>query len=162
MERIPILKLGDCLLVSIQVDMHDRLAMQLQDDLTRRIATTEARGVLIDISGLEMVDSFIGRMLGSIAAMSHVLDAKTVVVGMRPAIAITLRPRLVENQIGIARCPLRARMRVIPVAVFRVEQLLHIVGAPGVVRRPVDGILLREGASTASRVGSLPAVLARK
>ena len=90
MERIPILKLGEYLLVSIQVDMHDRLAMQLQDDLTERIAATAARGVLIDISALEMVDSFIGRMLGNIAAMSRVLDAVTVVVGMRPAVAITL------------------------------------------------------------------------
>src|SRR5262245_65485978 len=90
MERIPILKLGDCLLVSIQVDMHDRLALQLQDDRTTRIASSGARGVLIDISALEMVDSFIGRMLGNIAAMSRVLDAQTVVVGMRPAVAITL------------------------------------------------------------------------
>ena len=90
MERIPIIKLGDCLLVSIQVDMHDRLAMQLQDDLTARIAAIAARGVLIDISSLEMVDSFIGRMLGNIAAMSRVLDAETVLVGMRPAVAITL------------------------------------------------------------------------
>src|SRR6187431_1112611 len=90
MERIPILKMGGCLLVSIQVDMHDRLAMQLQDDLTARIAATGARGVLIDISALEMVDSFIGRMLGNIAAMSRVLDATTVVVGMQPAVAITL------------------------------------------------------------------------
>jgi rsbT antagonist protein RsbS len=90
MERIPILKMGNCLLVSIQVDMHDRLAMQLQDDLTERIAATSARGVLIDISALEVVDSFIGRMLGNIAAMSRVLDAQTVVVGMRPAVAITL------------------------------------------------------------------------
>ncbi len=90
MERIPILKMGGFLLVSIQVDMHDRLAMQLQDDLTTRIAETSARGVLIDISALEMVDSFIGRMLGNIAAMSRVLDAQTVVVGMRPAVAITL------------------------------------------------------------------------
>ena len=90
MERIPILKMGSFLLVSIQVDMHDRLAMQLQDDLTTRIADTSARGVLIDISALEMVDSFIGRMLGNIAAMSRVLDAQTVVVGMRPAVAITL------------------------------------------------------------------------
>ena len=90
MERIPILKMGGCLLVSIQVDMHDQLAMQLQDDLTARIAETGARGVLIDISSLEMVDSFIGRMLGNIAAMSRVLDAQTVVVGMRPAVAITL------------------------------------------------------------------------
>jgi len=90
MDRIPILKMGNCLLVSIQVDMHDQLAMQLQDDLTTRIAETSARGVLIDISVLEMVDSFIGRMLGNIASMSRVLDAETVVVGMRPAVAITL------------------------------------------------------------------------
>jgi len=89
-ERIPILKMGAYLLVSIQVDMHDQLAMQLQDDLTSRIAVTGARGVLIDISALEMVDSFIGRMLGNIAAMSRILDAQTVVVGMRPAVAITL------------------------------------------------------------------------
>lgn len=90
MERIPILKVGDALLVSIQVDMHDQLAVQLQDDLTDRIVKTHARGVLIDISALEIVDSFIGRMLGNIAAMSRVLDAATVVVGMRPAVAITL------------------------------------------------------------------------
>ena len=90
MERIPILKMGDYLLVTIQVDMHDRLALTLQDDLTERIAKTRARGVLIDISSLEIVDSFIGRMLGNIAAMSRVLGAETVVVGMRPAVAITL------------------------------------------------------------------------
>lgn len=90
MERIPILKMGGFLLVSIQVDMHDRLALQLQDDLTTRIAESTARGVLIDISALEMVDSFIGRMLANIAGMSRVLDAETVVVGMRPAVAITL------------------------------------------------------------------------
>jgi rsbT antagonist protein RsbS len=89
-ERIPILKMGRCLIVSIQVDMHDRLAMALQDDLTARIAETQARGVLIDISSLEIVDSFIGRMLANIAAMARVLDAFTVVVGMRPAVAITL------------------------------------------------------------------------
>src|SRR5689334_24399649 len=82
--------MGELLLVSIQVDMHDRLALQLQDDLTNQIASTGARGVLIDISALEMVDSFIGRMIGNIAAMSRVLDAETVVVGMRPAVAITL------------------------------------------------------------------------
>ena len=90
MERIPILKMGEFLLVSIQVDMHDRLAMTLQDDLTDRIVKTRARGVLIDISALEVVDSFIGRMLGNIAGMSRVLDAQTVVVGMQPAVAITL------------------------------------------------------------------------
>ena len=90
MERIPILKMGRLLLVSIQDDMHDQLAMTLQDDLTDRIVKTRARGVLIDISSLEVVDSFIGRMLGNIAAMSRVLDAQTVVVGMRPAVAITL------------------------------------------------------------------------
>ena len=90
MERIPILRMGDCLLVTIQVDMHDRLAMTLQDDLTERVAATHARGVLIDISALDMVDSFIGRMLGYIASMSRVLDARTVLVGMRPSVAITL------------------------------------------------------------------------
>lgn len=89
-DRIPILKMGELLLVTIQVDMHDRLAMTLQDDLTTMISKTGARGVLIDISSLEMVDSFIGRMLANIAAMSRILDAQTVVVGMRPAVAITL------------------------------------------------------------------------
>ncbi|WP_017653292.1 STAS domain-containing protein [Fortiea contorta] len=90
MERIPILQMGDFLLVTIQVDMHDRLAMTLQDDLTNRITQTQAHGVLIDISALEIVDSFIGRILGNIAKMSRVLDAETVVVGMQPAVAITL------------------------------------------------------------------------
>ncbi|HYR06123.1 MAG TPA: STAS domain-containing protein [Longimicrobium sp.] len=90
MERIPILKMGRVLLVTIQVDMHDRLALALQDDLTERIVKDGARGVLIDISSLEIVDSFIGRVLGDIAAMSRVLDAVTVVVGMQPAVAITL------------------------------------------------------------------------
>jgi rsbT antagonist protein RsbS len=90
MERIPILKMGRVLLVTIQVDMHDRLALTLQDDLTERIVKESARGVLIDISSLEVVDSFIGRVLGNIAAMSRVLDASTVVVGMQPAVAITL------------------------------------------------------------------------
>jgi Anti-anti-sigma regulatory factor (antagonist of anti-sigma factor) len=82
--------MGDFLLVTIQVDMHDRLALKLQDDLSERIVSAGARGVLIDISALEIVDSFIGRMLGNIAAISAVLDAATVVVGMRPAVAITL------------------------------------------------------------------------
>jgi rsbT antagonist protein RsbS len=90
MERIPILQMGEFLLVTIQVDMHDRLATQLQDELTERIAATGAHGVLIDISALDVVDSFIGRILGNTAAMSQVLDARTVVVGMQPAVAITL------------------------------------------------------------------------
>ena len=90
MDRIPILKLGEFLLVSVQVDMHDQLAMALQEDLTEKIVATRARGVLIDISALDIVDSFIGRMLGNIASMSRVLDAQTVVVGMAPAVAITL------------------------------------------------------------------------
>ena len=90
MDRIPILKMGSFLLVTIQVDMHDQLAMQLQDDLTTRIVAVKARGVLIDISSLEIVDSFIGRMISNIAGMARVLDAETVVVGMQPAVAITL------------------------------------------------------------------------
>jgi rsbT antagonist protein RsbS len=90
MERIPILKMGEFLLVTIQVDMHDRLALQLQDDLTDRISKTGAKGVLIDISALEMVDSFIGRMIANIAGMARILDAQTVVTGMQPAVAITL------------------------------------------------------------------------
>ncbi len=90
MERIPILRMGQFLLVTIQVDMHDRLAVQLQDDLTEKISECSSRGVLIDISTLEIVDSFIGRMLANIAAMARVLDAETVVVGMQPAVAITL------------------------------------------------------------------------
>ena len=90
MERIPILRIGDLLLVSIQVDMHDRLAMTLQDDLTERIVRDSAKGVLIDISALDLVDSFIGRMISNTAAMARVLDAQTVLVGMQPAVAITL------------------------------------------------------------------------
>jgi rsbT antagonist protein RsbS len=90
MERIPILKMGDCLLVTVQVEMDDRLAMALRDDLTERITRDRARGVLVDISALDMVDSFIGRMLSDLASMANVLDAVTVVVGMRPAVAITL------------------------------------------------------------------------
>jgi rsbT antagonist protein RsbS len=89
-ERIPILRMGEFLLVTIQVDMHDKLATTLQDDLTAAVAKTSARGVLIDISALELVDSFIGRMLANISTMSRVLDAQTVLVGMQPAVAITL------------------------------------------------------------------------
>jgi rsbT antagonist protein RsbS len=122
MERIPILRMGDFLLVTIQVDMHDRLVMTLLDDLTERIAATGARGVLIDISSLDMVDSFIGRMLGNIAGMGRVLDAETVVVGMQPAVAITLvelglslagiRTALnVEKGMALLRAALRPRRK---------------------------------------------------
>ena len=90
MRRIPILRMGKCLLVTIQVDMHDQLAMALQDDLASAIAAQESNGLLLDISALEIVDSFIGRMIANTAAMCRVLDAETVVVGMRPAVAITL------------------------------------------------------------------------
>ena len=90
MEKIPVLRMGEFLLVTIQVDMHDRLVMALQDDLMKKINLTNAKGVLIDISALEIVDSFIGRMIANIANVSLVLDAKTVVTGMQPAVAITL------------------------------------------------------------------------
>jgi rsbT antagonist protein RsbS len=90
MDRVPVLKIGDILLVSIQIDLEDHTAMQLQDDLSHRIVETGAHGVVIDISALEIVDSFVGRMLSTIASVSRVLDAETVVVGMRPAVAITL------------------------------------------------------------------------
>lgn len=106
MERIPILRMGRLLLVTIQVDMHDRLAMTLQDDLTARIVRDRARGVLIDISSLDVVDSFIGRMLSNIAAMSRVLDAETVVVGMQPAVAITL------VELGLALTGVRTALNV--------------------------------------------------
>jgi rsbT antagonist protein RsbS len=129
MERIPILKMGTFLLVSIQVDMHDRLALQLQDDLTTRIADTGARGVLIDISALEMVDSFIGRMLGNIAAMSRVLDAETVVVGMRPAVAITL------VELGMSLSGVRTALTV--------EQGMDLLSASVDVTGRQDGIGLR-------------------
>jgi rsbT antagonist protein RsbS len=90
MERIPILRMGEFLLVTIQVDMHDQLALTLQDDLSERISRTSARGVLIDISALDIVDSFIGRMIGTISGLSKIMDAETVLVGMQPAVAITL------------------------------------------------------------------------
>ena len=90
MERIPIQRMGEFLLVTIQVDMHDQLALTLQEDLTTMISKKNAKGVLIDISALEIVDSFIGRMIADISAMSRLLDARTVLVGMQPAVAITL------------------------------------------------------------------------
>ena len=89
-ERIPILRMGDYLLVSIQVDMHDKLAVRLQEDLTETISDHASKGVMIDISALDLVDSFVGRMIANISAMARILDAKTVLVGMRPAVAITL------------------------------------------------------------------------
>jgi rsbT antagonist protein RsbS len=106
LERIPILKMGRNLLVTIQVDMHDQLALTLQDDLTERIVKVRAQGVLIDISALEIVDSFIGRMLSNIASMARVLDAETVVVGMRPAVAITL------VELGLALTGVRTALNV--------------------------------------------------
>ncbi len=90
MEKIPIIKVGDILLVSIQIDFHDRLALALLDDLSNKIVDTGAKGVLIDISGLEMVDSFMGRIIGNIAKTARLLDAQTVLVGMQPAIAMTI------------------------------------------------------------------------
>jgi rsbT antagonist protein RsbS len=90
MDRVPVLSLGEVLLVSIQVDLEDQLAVRLQEDLAERIVATGAHGVIIDITALDIVDSFVGRMLASIAAVSKVLDCETVVVGMRPAVAITL------------------------------------------------------------------------
>jgi rsbT antagonist protein RsbS len=90
MDRIPILRMGEFLLVTLQVDMHDQLALRLQDDLTSMIHTKGAKGVLVDISALEMIDSFMGRMIGDISGMARILDARTVLVGMQPAVAITL------------------------------------------------------------------------
>src|SRR5215470_11476296 len=101
MDRVPVLKIGDMLLVSIQVDLSDRLASQLQDDLAERIVATGAHGVIIDITGLDIVDSFVGRMLATIASVSRVLDAETVVVGMRPPVAIETRSELA---VGDTRC----------------------------------------------------------
>ena len=120
MEHIPILQMGEFLLVSIQVDMHDRLAMTLQDDLTNRIAQTNAKGVLIDISSLDIVDSFIGRILGNIAAMSRVLDAETVVVGMQPAVAITL------VELGLSLPGIRTALNVERgMSLLRASRMLH-------------------------------------
>ncbi|HSL21854.1 MAG TPA: STAS domain-containing protein [Vicinamibacterales bacterium] len=120
MDRIPILKMGEFLLVTIQVDMHDRLAMTLQEDLTEGIVRHHAKGVLIDISSLQVVDSFIGRMIGNIAAMSRVLDAETVVVGMQPAVAITL------VELGLALPGVRTSLNV-----EKGMDLLRSSGRPG-------------------------------
>lgn len=120
MERIPILKMGSLLLVTIQVDMHDQLALGLQDDLTARIVRDRARGVLIDISALDVVDSFIGRMLGNIASMARVLDAETVVVGMQPSVAITL------VELGLSLPGIRTALNV-----DRGMELLRLAAADG-------------------------------
>lgn len=122
MERIPILKMGPFLLVTIQVDMHDRLAMTLQEDLTQRIVKDRARGVLIDISALEIVDSFIGRMLSNIAGMASLLDTKTVLVGMQPAVAITL------VELGLSLTGIRTALNV-----ERGMDLLHSAALDGKV-----------------------------
>ena len=111
MDRIPILKVGDSLLVTIQVDMHDRLATALEEDLTTKIVSTGAKGVLIDISALEIVDSFIGRMLDNIAAVSRILDAETVVVGMRPAVGGAVAPHRVIHRRRIRIAALNERWR---------------------------------------------------
>jgi rsbT antagonist protein RsbS len=121
-ERIPILRMGQFLLVTIQVDMHDQLAMSLQDDLTSKVVQTGARGVLIDISSLEIVDSFIGRMLGNISEMTRVLDAETVVVGMQPAVAITL------VELGLSLPGIRTALNV-----ERGMALLHASLGPSIV-----------------------------
>jgi rsbT antagonist protein RsbS len=131
MDRIPILKLGDLLLVTVQGDMPDQLALTLQDDLADRIVTQRARGVLIDISGLDIVDSFIGRMLGTIAAIARILDAETVVVGMQPSVAITL------VELGLSLPGIRTALNV--------ERGMHVlrlslngIGEPGDDRREED------------------------
>lgn len=117
MERIPIMKMGRFLLVSIQVDMDDRTALALQDDLTAQIVKHRARGVLIDISSLDVVDSFIGRMLANTAAMARILDAETVVVGMQPSVAITL------VELGLSLTGVRSALNV-----ERGMDLLHAIG----------------------------------
>jgi rsbT antagonist protein RsbS len=122
--------MGDFLLVTIQVDMHDRLAMTLQDDLMTRIVQTAARGVLIDISALEIVDSFIGRMIGNISAMSRILDAETVIVGMQPAVAITL------VELGMSLTGVRTALNV--------EKGMHLLRSSLYARDQEDGNAGRE------------------
>src|SRR3954471_5714456 len=125
MDRVPVLKIGDLLLVSIQFDLEDRLTTQLQEDLAERIVSTGAHGVIIDITALEIVDSFVGRMLATIASMSRVLDAETVVVGMRPAVAITL------VELGLGLRGIRTALNVdLGMAMLRDLRQLQ-VGRPG-------------------------------
>jgi len=129
-ERIPILKLGEFLLVSIQVDMHDRLAISLQDDLTEKVVVTGAKGVLIDISALDIVDSFIGRMLGNIAGMSRILDAETVVVGMQPSVAITL------VELGLSLPGIRTALNIDKGMELLRRSLEEQWDSPGVINEP--------------------------
>lgn len=124
MERIPILKLGNSLLVTVQVELHDQLALTLQDDLTQAIAKHRARGVLIDISALDIVDSFIGRTLAHIASMARVLDAATVLVGMQPAVAITL------VELGLTLPGIRTALNV-DKGVALLQVLMNESGEPG-------------------------------
>ncbi len=163
MERIPILKMGVYLLVTIQVDMHDRLAMTLQDDLTARIVQHRTKAVLIDISALEMVDSFIGRMIGNIAAMSRVLDAETVVVGMRPAVAITLvelglplrRSHRAQRRARDGICSERSSTPTIAMATLRAED--HLIRSSEdvvVVRQAVRARAVENGFAWSSRPSS--------
>jgi rsbT antagonist protein RsbS len=128
-DRIPILQVREYLLVTIQVDMHDQLALGLQDDLTNRVVTSGAKGVLIDISSLDIVDSFVGRMLANIAAMSSILDAVTVVVGMRPAVAITL------VELGLSLTGVRTALNVDR----GVDMLDRLIRAEGTVDVPSAG-----------------------
>jgi rsbT antagonist protein RsbS len=129
-ERIPILKLGEFLLVSIQIDMHDRLAISLQDDLTDKIVATGAKGVLIDISALDIVDSFIGRMLGNIAGMSRILDAQTIVVGMQPSVAITL------VELGLSLPGIRTALNIDKGMELLWQSLEEQWDSPGVINDP--------------------------
>jgi rsbT antagonist protein RsbS len=127
MERIPILKMGRYLLVSIQVDMDDRTAMTLQDDLTAQIVKHHATGVLIDISSLDVVDSFIGRMLANTAAMARILDADTIVVGMQPSVAITL------VELGLSLKGVRSALNV-----ERGMELLRSIAREGALETELD------------------------
>ncbi|MFF0518279.1 STAS domain-containing protein [Actinomadura nitritigenes] len=127
MERVPILKIGEVLLVSIQVDLQDQTVLALQEDLAERIVATRARGVIIDITAVDIVDSFIGRMFATIAAMSRLMDAETVVVGMRPAVAITL------VELGLSLGGIRTALDL--------EQGMRLLGAPlpAMGADPLDG-----------------------
>jgi len=132
-ERVPVLSLGDVLLVSIQVDLEDQLALRLQEDLADRIVTTGAHGVIIDLTGLDIVDSFVGRMLATIASVSRVLDAETIVVGMRPAVAITL------VELGLPLRGIRTALTVeLGLAILRAARAAEVVVTTGEPDEPAD------------------------